>query len=268
MGWVCAGVGDAPRSRCVRGTSAGPAADRGRGARSGSTLVAAGLLVIVSLAAMTACGTPVTTVSSPGVGTTASGQSDATTPGQSGTGATATGPGTAASPTSPRPASARACRSDDLSFTIENAVFAINQRQLMLRATNDSSSSCQLDTHPVIQLEHDGEDLHVVTVEALEGRSVPVAPSESGADGDTDTPVVLLPGESSVSVLEWREQQWSGDTGTEVLRATPGEGLGDPVTATQGENLPGPSPIRVNEGDPVAAGPWSAPRIGPVPGDW
>ena len=33
-------------------------------------------------------------------------------------------------------------------------------------------------------------------------------------------------------------------------------GLGNPVTATQGENLPGPSPIRVNEGDPVAAGPW------------
>lgn len=86
MGWVCAGVGDAPRSRCVRGTRAGPAAAGSAGTRSRSPLVAAGLLLLVSLVGVTACGTPVTTASSPGVGTTTSGQSDATSPGHSGTG--------------------------------------------------------------------------------------------------------------------------------------------------------------------------------------
>lgn len=267
MGSVRAGVGDAPSSRRARGTGARRVVAGRAGTRTRRLVAEAAFLVLVSLVGTTACGTPVTTVSSPGVGAAASGQSGATGPGQSGTGATS-GPATAASPAPSRPATADPCRSGDLSFTIENASFAIDRRQLMLRATNDSSSACQLDTHPVIELEHDGEDLHVVTVDALEGRSAPAAPSDSGAGGDTATSVVLLPGESSVSVLEWRAQQWSGDAGTEVLRAAPGEGLGDPVTATQGENLPGPSPIRVNEGDPVAASPWSAPRIGPVPGDW
>lgn len=268
MGSVRVGVGEAPGSRRARGTRARRVVAGRDGTRSCTPPVEAAFLVLVSLVGTTACGTPVTAVSSPAAGAAASAQSGATGPGQSGTGATTTGPGTAASPTTSRPATARPCRSGDLSFTIENASFAIDRSQLMLRATNDSSSPCELDTRPVIQLEHDGEDLHVVTVDALEGRSAPAAPSDSGAGGDTATPVVLLPGESSVSVLEWRAQQWSGDAGTEVLRAAPGEGLGDPVTATQGENLPGPSPIRVNGGDPVAAGHWSAPRTGRVPGDW
>ena len=231
-----------------------------------------GLAVMVTL---TGCGTPVTPVASPGI------PSESAQSGGPGPGATVPGPdSTTTSSPAPRPANAPPCGTGDLTFVAENAVFAINRRELQLRATNHSSNACAVSGRPILHLDLDGEDLGITTLDHLDGRTAPVAPRRDGAgvtqSGGSAGPgpdtrgtgsVVLLPGESSVSVLQWREQQWATESHVEVLRVELDGGAGSTAVASWGANLPsGSSPIRVDAGDPLAASAWSEARTGPIPG--
>ena len=252
----------------------------GRAGLAGWTLaLALGLAMMVMLAG---CGAPVTPVASPGI-PSGSAQSGGPDPD-----AGVLGPGSAtASSPPPRPATAPPCGTDDLTFVAENATFAINRRELQLRATNHSSTACAVSGRPILHLGLDGEDLGITTLDHLDGRTAPVVPGREGAEvtqsggtradkagsagpgpGATGTGnVVLLPGESSVSVLQWREQQWATESHVEVLHVALDGGAGSPAVASWGANLPsGSSPIRVDAGDPLAASAWSEARTGPIPG--
>lgn len=251
-------------------------------------------LGLTTMATLAGCGTPITPVASPGI------PSGSAQSGDSGPGAPTPGTGSAAPvPPTPRPTTAPPCGTGDLSFVAENAAFAINSRELQLRATKRSAAACAVSGRPILHLGLDGEDLGIVTVDHLDGRAAPVVPgrdgggdSQSGGTGadeggsvvrepdstgaDTGTStgtgtgtgsVVLLPGESTVSVLQWRAQQWATESHTEVLLVELDGGAGPPAIVSWGAGLPsGSSPIRVDEGDPLAASAWSGARTGPIPG--